>query len=290
MNHADRTPVLVGIGTATRREEDFERALEPMDLMLEAVACAGKDSGSPLLLAGAQYIAVPRGRWSYTNPAGEIARAIGAQRATTVLSSVGVLQQTLIGQACDRIAQGDAHTTLVAGADAGYRLLRAQIAGGAVRERVQGDSPDVFLAPKDELRHPVEKRAGLLMPVGLYAIMESAFRARQGWSIAEHQRRLGELGERFSQVAAANPQAWQRKTIRAARRRRHRARAFRPIPRGVLANRVVAAHHRSEIARRTARPGAQGSKPIDHHAAHLAPSAQPSLENHPHRTTKPGVR
>ena len=213
MNHADRTPVLVGIGTATRREEDFERALEPMDLMLEAVACAGKDSGSPLLLAGAQYIAVPRGRWSYTNPAGEIARAIGAKRATTVLSSVGVLQQTLIGQACDRIAQGDAHTTLVAGADAGYRLLRAQIAGGAVRERVQGDSPDVFLAPKDELRHPVEKRAGLLMPVGLYAIMESAFRAQQGWSIAEHQRRLGELGERFSQVAAANPHAWQRKTI-----------------------------------------------------------------------------
>ena len=35
---AHRTPVLVGIGTATRREEDFERALEPMDLKQEAVA------------------------------------------------------------------------------------------------------------------------------------------------------------------------------------------------------------------------------------------------------------
>ena len=36
MNAADRTPVLIGIGTATRREEDFTRALEPMDLMLAA--------------------------------------------------------------------------------------------------------------------------------------------------------------------------------------------------------------------------------------------------------------
>ena len=30
----DNTPILVGWGTATRREENFEQALEPMDLML----------------------------------------------------------------------------------------------------------------------------------------------------------------------------------------------------------------------------------------------------------------
>ena len=116
----EHTPVLVGIGTATRQEQDFTRALEPMDLMLEAVRAAGLDSGSPLTLAGAQYIAVPRGRWTYSNPAGEIARVVGAAVATTVLSSVGVLQQTLIGEACARIARGEAHTTLVIGADAGF--------------------------------------------------------------------------------------------------------------------------------------------------------------------------
>ena len=210
MNRFDRTPVLVGIGTATRREEDFTRALEPMDLMLEAVTAAGRDSGSKASLAGAQYIAVPRGRWSYSNPAGAIARAVGAVNATTVLTSVGVLQQTLIGEACARIARGEAHTTLVAGADAGYRLLRAQIAGQPASEREQGDEPDIYLAPKDELRHPVEKRAGLQMPVGLYAMMESAFRAKQGWSVADHRERLAQLGERFSHVAADNPHAWQR--------------------------------------------------------------------------------
>ncbi len=219
MSPADRMPVLVGIGTATRHEEDFERALEPMDLMLEAVSAAGKDSGAASVLAGLQYIAVPRGRWSYSNPAGAIAHAAGAVNATTVLTSVGVLQQTLIGEACARIARGEVHTALVAGADAGYRLLRAQIAGRQAGERSQQTepwgAPDIFLAPKDELRHPVEKRAGLQMPVGLYAIMESAFRARQGWSVDGHCDGLAELGERFSHIAADNPHAWQRSALTA---------------------------------------------------------------------------
>ena len=205
--------MLVGIGTASRREQDFERALEPMDLMHEAVRAAGADSGSPSVLRDLQYIAVPRGRWTYSNPAGEIARVHGAKEATTVLSSVGVLQQTLIGEACARIARGEAHTTLVTGADAGYRLLRAQIAGHKAPERAQDDLPDIYLAPKDELRHAVELRAGLTMPVGLYAIMESAFRSAKGWTIAHHRQHLAELGAGFSRIAAANPHAWQRETV-----------------------------------------------------------------------------
>ena len=210
------TPVLAGIGTATRREDDFERALEPLDLMQEAVNTAGRDSGAAATLAGVQYVAVPRGRWKYGNPAGAIARAIGAPTATTVLASVGVLQQSLIGEACARIARGESHTTLVAGADCGYRLLRAQIAGREAVDRTLDDAPAIYLAPKDELRHPAEKRAGMKMPVGLYAMMESAFRAQQGWSIAEHRTRLAELGERFARVAADNPHAWQRKPVSAA--------------------------------------------------------------------------
>lgn len=216
MNTPERTPVLVGIGVATRHEDNFEQALEPMDLMLEAVALAGKDSGAAAALAGLQYIAVPRGRWSYSNPAGEIARSVGAAKAVTVLASVGVLQQTLIGEACGRIARGESHTALLAGADAGYRLLRAQIAGKKAGERQQHDAPDIYLAPKEELRHPVEKRAGLQMPVGIYALMESAYRAGQGWSVEEHRDRLADLGEHFSRVAQGNPHAWDRRAFSAA--------------------------------------------------------------------------
>ena len=216
MTISERTPVLIGIGLATRREEDARLALEPMDLMLAAVAAAGRDAGHAAALAGAQYIAVPRGRWTYRNPASEIATRIGAHHATTVLSSVGVLQQSLLGEACARIARGEAHTTLVTGADAGYRLLRAQLAGIELQDRDQHTDPDIFIAPQDELRHTVELRAGLKMPVGLYAIMESAYRARQGWSVNSHRDRLAALYARFSTIAAANPHAWHRQPYDAA--------------------------------------------------------------------------
>jgi acetyl-CoA C-acetyltransferase len=215
MTHPDRTPVLVGIGTAAQREDDFRRGLEPIALMLEAVRAAGTDTGSPAALPGVQWIAVPRGRWRYTNPAGEIGRRIGADAAHTVLTSVGVLQQTLIGEACGRIARGQAHTTLVVGGDAGHRLLRAKIAGERASEHSEQGQPDAFWEPKEELRHPVEVRAGLNMPVGLYALMESAFRHARGWGPEEHRDRLAQLVAQFSQVAADNPDAWTRRPLSA---------------------------------------------------------------------------
>jgi acetyl-CoA C-acetyltransferase len=216
MNQSPEVPVLVGMGTATRRENDFHRALEPMDLMLEAVAAAGQDSTSEKLLGGLQFITVPSGRWRYSNPAGEIARAHGAVGATTVLTSVGVLQESLIADACARVARGEVHTALIAGADSGFRVLRAQIAGEDAPERIQGDEPDMHLRPKEYLRHPAELRAGLNMPVGLYAILESAYRARKGWALDEHRDRIAKLYQRFTEIAANNPHAWKRDVLNVA--------------------------------------------------------------------------
>ena len=210
------TPVLVGVGVAMRREDDPARALEPIDLMLEAVRAAGADCGAPGLLREVGSIAVPRGRWKYRNPAGEIARAVGATGATTILSSVGVLQQTLIADACQAIADGMVESALVTGADAGYRLLRARLAGGRAEERDQDDEPDVRLEPKAELRHPAEVAVGLKMPVGLYAILESARRAASGLSVDEHRDRLAARYARFAQIAAANPDGWTRTALDAA--------------------------------------------------------------------------
>jgi acetyl-CoA C-acetyltransferase len=210
-----RTPVLVGVGTATQREDDPARALEPLDLMLAAVRNAGADAlaDPAALLASVGRIGVPKGRWRYRNPGGEIARAIGADRALSLLASVGVLQQTLIGDACRAIVEGEADTTLVVGGDAGYRILRARIQGVRAEERQQADEPQLTLSPKDELLHPAEVRAGIRMPVGLYAIIESAYRARNGWPVDDHRDRLARMYSRFSEIAAENRSAWNRKRI-----------------------------------------------------------------------------
>ncbi len=203
-------PVLVGAGTVMRREDDYTKALEPLDLMIEAVRAAGVDCGKPELLTEVDRIAVPRGRWRYRNPAGAIADAIGAGRAQTVLSTVGVLQQTLIANACEDIAIGKMDSAIITGADAGYRILRAKISGNYATERQQDEDPDVLLQPADELRHEAEVAAGLQMPVGLYALAESARRAASGRGLKEHREHLARMYARFSEIASENPDAWVR--------------------------------------------------------------------------------
>lgn len=208
MTDMSRRPVLVGFGTATQREDDPRQAMEPLALMIEAARRAGRDAGIADALAGVQRILVPKGRWSYGDPARAIARAVGAPQALSLLSTVGVLQQSLIADACGRIAEGEIDMALVIGGDAGHQLLRSRITGIAAPLTEVVGEPDVVLAPRDELRHKAEMRVGLKMPVGLYAVIESAFRARQGWSIEEHRERLAALYARFSQIAAENPEAW----------------------------------------------------------------------------------
>lgn len=206
-------PVLVGIGVAAQREDDPRLAMDPLALMTRAARLAGQDSGAPDLLRVLDRIMVPKGRWTHNDPGRAIAAALGSRGAKTVLSTVGVLQQTLIGNACAAIAAGDIETAMVVGGDAGYRLLRARIAGIELTEPEADGSPDELLAPKEELRHEAELRAGLRMPVGLYAMMETAFRARRGYAVDVQRDRVAELYSRFSGIAAQNPDAWIRKPI-----------------------------------------------------------------------------
>ncbi len=210
-----RTPVLAGIGVATQREEDPARAMDPLGLMMQAVRAAAADS-SIALLPRIGRILVPKGRWSYTDPARAIAHAIGAPRAVTVLATVGVLQQSLIADACGAIAGGEAEAALVVGADAGFRILRARITGHELPKSDPEEGrapPDVLLAPKEELFHAAEIHAGVRMPAVLYAILESAFRARRGTGVDAQRDHVAALYSRFSQIAADNPAAWTRRPL-----------------------------------------------------------------------------
>ena len=205
-----RTPVLVGIGLVMQREDDPGLALEPVGLMIQAARKAGADTGAPDVLAQVDRICVPQGRWKYGDPGRLIAHAIGAARATTVLSRVGVLQQTLIGDACRRVAEGENTAVLVIGGEAGYRIQCAARLGMPAAETPDDGAPDETLAPHAPLRAPAELAVGLTMPVGLYAMVESAFRAAKGVGLAEHRDRMAELYSRFSSIAQDNAHAWTR--------------------------------------------------------------------------------
>lgn len=208
-------PVLVGCAALQQQMTDFTQAREAVALMIDACAQAAQDAGSTALLEQCQRIAVPQGMWPYTDPARQIAQAIGAREAKTVLVKIGVLQQSAIADACERIARGECEIAIVVGGEARYRALQAQIAGQQAIETVVPGTPDDVMEPEAELWLDAETSAGLGMPVGFYALIESAYRYRRQLGIEQHRDAIAQLYSDFSKIAVDNPDAWKREFVSA---------------------------------------------------------------------------
>jgi acetyl-CoA C-acetyltransferase len=212
-----RTPVLVGVGMVDQRYEDPTKADEALALMLRAARAAEDDAGAAGLLAKVGRVAMPRGQWHYADAGRAIAAAIGAPGAESVLALVGILQQSLIGDACAAIASGAIDVALVVGGEARYRNLRGRILGVETPETDAPGTPDVTHQFEDgNLVLESEVRGGLGgMPVGYYAIIESALRATGGVTVDAQRDKVAALYGRFSEIAAGNPHAWRREPVAA---------------------------------------------------------------------------
>ncbi len=212
------TPVLVGAAAVEQKLDDHRAAREAVTLMADAVTRAAAEAGCPQLPALAGRIAVPQGLWQYRDPGRLVADTVGAADAVTVLADIGILQQSLIGDGCRRIAAGEIDVAVVTGGEHRYRWLQAQKAGEEATETAQPEdaAPDEWLKPELDPWSEPELLAGLGMPVGYYAIMESALRAARGLDLEDHRDRLAALYRRFSEIAADNPHAWRREPVAAA--------------------------------------------------------------------------
>ena len=211
-----RTPVLVGIAAIQQRIDDPADAKEAFELMADALEAAADDAGSRRLLEDADSIRVPRGFWQYSDPGRLVADRIGAQRARTTLAEIGVLQQTLLSDACAAIAAGREEIALVTGGEAKYRELQGKKQGVAVEDTPQTDvAPDSVLEPKEPLIDDLEMERGLMMPVRAFAVMDSALRFDEGQDVAAHQDEIASLLADGSRIAARNPHAWRRTSLSA---------------------------------------------------------------------------
>lgn len=215
MKSNENRPVLAGVAALQHRQADWSIAGEPVARMIEACRLAGQDAGNATLLQQVERIYVPQGLWAYSDPARLIAAAVGAT-AHTVLAEIGILQQSLIGDACARIAAGEIRCALVVGGEAKYRQQQAQRQGVPLHDTPQVTAPDTVWSPQADLTLDAEMQAGLLMPVGFYALLESALCAARGDSVLSHRQRIAAIYERMSAVAAENPCAWSRERVAAA--------------------------------------------------------------------------
>lgn len=209
MTIEDRTPVLVGVATASQRFDDPTDASEAVALMAQALVAAADDAGAGGLLGRLDQVRVTKGTWGYTDPARWVADAAGAPQARSFLADVGILQTAVMGDTAAAIASGSADVVAVVGGEAKYRGLRASITGIDAPDTDQGGAePDDFVTPHGMIISRAEIDTGLVMATHHYAMIENARRYADGQSIDEHRDEMAGLWARFAQVAAANPDAW----------------------------------------------------------------------------------
>ncbi len=213
---APNTPVIIGVGFCQEKLDDATASAEPVQLMINAVRDAARDAGSDAILAQLESISVEQGMWQYRNPGKLIADAVGCPGARSILADLGVLQLTPLFNLFDAIAAGEQQIGVVTGGEAKYRELRAKINGQAVSNTVQGDDtppPDVYHPTPDPFATDVEAQAGIMMPVELFAVIESAIRHSRGLTPDQHRDEIAALYSSFSEIAASNPHAWSRDIV-----------------------------------------------------------------------------
>ncbi len=216
-----RRPVLVGVAQRLQRADDPAEARSPLQLMIDAVRAAARDAGSSQLLARASSIRVTKGIWGYRNPAHAIAEALGLGRIETGLSVLGGNHvQAVLNQSATEIQEGRREVVILAGAECGRTLGRAQKAGIEIdwleeSAEDRAPTPEVVYGIDRWTRHEAEMARGIERAVQYYALFEIALRHQAGESPREHLERISRLWAGFSTVAQSNPSAWIRREVTA---------------------------------------------------------------------------
>jgi acetyl-CoA C-acetyltransferase len=211
-----RLPVIVGVGQVLQRIADGEGD-EPVDLLADAFRAAEADAGvgTGRLVALADSVQVPQiFSWRYRDPAALVAERLGASPNHTLYTGPGGhLPQILIGRAALDIQTGARDVVLVGGSETWRSRTRLRSAGHHRSWPRQGDDvePSESIAADAIYNHPAELACGVVLPVHHYPLFENALRQAAGASSADHDRFVARLWSRFSEVAAANPNAWTRR-------------------------------------------------------------------------------
>jgi len=207
-----KTPVVIGIGSI-QQKDSFEMLDEALILMEKATHKAIKDTTNNKIVDYIDQIQIPKGYWKYRDPGKWIANRNNIKSAKTSVTKIGVLQQNLINSACKDIADGKIRASLIVGGEARYKKILALKEKKDFIETELNTNPDFYVKADHELQIQEEQDELGLMAVGYYAILESAYRARNKLSIQKHKKKIGEMYEAFSKIAEANPDGWLDKKI-----------------------------------------------------------------------------
>lgn len=207
----ERMPILVGVAQTVQRDATLEEARGPVDMMVdcshEAVEDAEIAASTLKEVDSLGVVDVLGGR--YKDVGALLAERLQVQPADLHRPPAGGnTPQYLVNRAAARIAAGESGMALITGAEALATIARASktraTPAWAARDGVfPGSNPPDFVGTaKWEIPY------GFLLPASTYPHFETALRHHYGHTPEFHQKYMGELFSRFSEVAAKNPYAW----------------------------------------------------------------------------------
>lgn len=213
------SPVIIGVGQALQRTDDPTTALDATELMAEAIRLAAADTGSDRSpIDAVDVLAVVNTlSWRYGDPARIVAERLAIAPRTRVVTPMGGNSpQSLVNATANAIAGGDLDLAVLVGGETWRTRMRARRLGTTltwpkVDPNLLAAEPATTWGHELTMNSPAEEALGLIMPVQVYPMFETALRAARradGVSSDEHLRQVGAMWARFSAVAARNPNAW----------------------------------------------------------------------------------
>lgn len=212
----DRAPVIVGVAQLAPGDGAPDG---PIGLAAQALRLAAEDSGAgePLLRRADAVGHVATLSWPYTDEGAMIAAELGISPRLTIRTAQfgGDGPGLLASEAARAIADGELDVVLLSGAEAIATLRAAQKAGGTPQwpSQPSGAIPTKVLGTDRPGSSEDEVEVGLAAPLFVYALLETAVRARAGADPESHQRAIAQLWSGFSDVAADNPNATLRRRV-----------------------------------------------------------------------------
>lgn len=208
----DLTPILIGAGEVTEKQDELEKASSPMQLMVQAVYKAADDAGLKHgQLTELDTVAVVRSMFEFTRNSPEVlARHLGAEKAKQWITPLGGnMPQYLVNRFAEQIASGKSRFAVLAATEAmATSRKHIKTLGAKPDWNELSNSDPEYVVHDRPLVSEHEKSQNFLHPRHIYPLFENALRGKYGHSIDEHQMAMGRLFSRFSEVAADNPNAW----------------------------------------------------------------------------------
>jgi acetyl-CoA C-acetyltransferase len=205
-------PVIIGVGQTLQHTDDLDEAVDPSVMMCSAIGDATVDAGLRSIPNPQSLRVVNLLTWKYGGPGYLIAQQLGLTPGETAYTTMGGQSpQSLVNTTASEIQAGELDIAILAGGEARRTRVRARKSEHPLIWPTAPDDQTPRIIGEDfVLNHPLELERGVMMPVQIYPIFESAIRARSGLTPEQHLHKISELWSRFSIVAAGNPYAWSR--------------------------------------------------------------------------------